>query len=452
MEAPVPGGATGAARVLARRATRLALIAAYGAVLLAPVLLTAGVVKPGAHGRVVVFADALGFAAMSLLALQVFSSGRWAATTRHFGLRAVLSLHRQAGAAVLVLVVAHVVLLLADDPTRLALLDVPTAPGRARAGVIALVGLLGLAYTSIRRARLGLSYQRWRALHLALTAAVIAGAFIHVMWVDSYTSLPVVRESILALVLVAAGALFWSRVAQPYNNAARRYRVLAVHPERGGAVTLQLEADGHRGVRFAPGQYARLRPAAAPYSLDDHPFTISSGAGRPDRPAFTVKALGDFSASLAHLRTGAEILVDGPHGEGFHDRRRRRGRLLIAAGIGITPAISVLRTAAERADQRPLVLVYGSRSWEDVTFREELTALERRLPNLRVVHVLSRPHPGWRGERGRVGAPLLAHVAPRDVAAWSALVCGPPAMVAEVQLDLLRSGMPLAAVQAEGFD
>jgi predicted ferric reductase len=272
------------------------------------------------------------------------------------------------------------------------------------------------------------------------------------MWVDAYTSLPVIRESVLALVLVAAGALFWSRVAQPYNNAVRRYRVLAVAPERGGAVTLQLEADEHPGVRFAPGQYARLRPAAAPYSLDDHPFTISSGANRPDRPAFTVKALGDFSASLADLRPGAEILVDGPHGEGFHDGRRRRGRLLIAAGIGITPAISVLRTAAERDDQRPLVLVYGSRSWEDVTFREELAALERRLPNLRVIHALSRPHPGWRGERGRVGAQLLADVAPRDIAAWSALVCGPPAMVAEVQLGLLRLGMPLAAVQAEGFD
>jgi predicted ferric reductase len=428
------------------------LLVAYGAVLLAPLLLTVGVVKPGAHGRVVVFADALGFAAVSLLALQVFSSGRWAATTRHFGLRAVLSLHRQAGTAVLVLVVAHVVILCADEPTRLWLLDVATAPGRARAGVIALAGLLGLAYTSIRRAQIGLSYQLWRALHLTLTAAVIAGAFVHVMWVDAYTSLPIVRETVLALVLVAAGALFWSRIAQPYTGASRRYRVLGVHPERGGAVTLQLQADGHRGVRFAPGQYARLRPAAAPYSLDDHPFTISSGADHPDRPAFTVKALGDFSGSLADLQGGAEILVDGPHGEGFHDRRRARGRLLIAAGIGITPAISVLRTAAERADPRPSVLLYGSRSWDDVTFREELATLELRLPDLRVIHVLSRPHLGWQGERGRVGAELLARLAPHDVAAWNALVCGPPAMVTEVQLGLMRLGLPRAAVQAEGFD
>jgi hypothetical protein len=73
----------------------------------------------GADGRLVVFADALGFAALSLLVLQMVVSGRWPATTRSFGLGSVLSVHRQAGVAVLVLVVAHVVVLLVDDPARL---------------------------------------------------------------------------------------------------------------------------------------------------------------------------------------------------------------------------------------------------------------------------------------------------------------------------------------------
>jgi predicted ferric reductase len=437
---------------LVHRSTRLLLAATYGTVLLAPLLLAAGVAKPGARGWPVVFSDALGFGAMALLALQVFSSGRFALTTRHFGLRRILSLHRQAGVAVLVLVVVHVAILLADDPRRLALLDVPTAPGRARAGVAALLGLLALAYTSIRRRRLGLGYEAWRAAHLVLTGVVIAGAFVHVMWVDAYTSVRVVRESVLALVLVAAVALFWARVAQPYVNAARSYRVVGVHPERGGAVTLQLAADGHSGLRFAPGQYARLRPAAAPYSLDDHPFTLSSSADRPDHPAFTIKALGDFSATLPGIAVGTEVLVDGPHGEAFHATPGGGGRLLIAAGIGITPAISVLRTAAERGDRRPFLLLYGSRGWADVTFREELATLGRRLPGLRVVYVLSRPEPGWRGERGRVDAALLRRVAPADVAGWSALVCGPPAMVGDVERTLVALGMPARAVQAEGFD
>jgi NAD(P)H-flavin reductase len=146
------------------------------------------------------------------------------------------------------------------------------------------------------------------------------------------------------------------------------------------------------------------------------------------------------------------VLVDGPHGEGVHDTRGVRGRLLVAAGIGITPALSVIRTAAERGERRPLLLLYGSRRWADVTFREELEGLERRLPNLRVVHVLSRPEPGWRGEQGRLGAAILRRHVPRDVAGWSALVCGPPAMTAEAAATLQRLGVPPAAIQAEGFE
>lgn len=143
--------------------------------------------------------------------------------------------------------------------------------------------------------------------------------------------------------------------------------------------------------------------------------------------------------------------MDGPHGEAAHDGRHVRGRLLLAAGIGITPAVSVLRTAADQGERRPLLLLYGSRRWADVTFREELDDLLLRLPSLRVVHVLSRPEDGWAGERGRIGEPLLRRHAPLGVAAWSALVCGPPAMVDEASWALRRLGLPPAAVQAEGF-
>ena len=167
---------------------RLLLIAGYVAVLLVPLALIHAVVKPGAQGGLVVFADALGFAALSLVVLQVCASGRWAWTTRAFGLRSVLSLHRQAGVAVLVLVVVHVAALVVADPARVQLLDLHTAPPRARAGALGLLGLIALAVTSRWRQRLRLGYERWRVVHLTVTAVVIAAAFAHVVWVDAYTS------------------------------------------------------------------------------------------------------------------------------------------------------------------------------------------------------------------------------------------------------------------------
>ena len=434
-----------------RPAERMLWLGGYVMVALAPLALVAVAVKPGAQGAAVVFAAGLGFAGLSLLVLQALASGRLGSITASFGLRSVLSLHRQAGMAALVLVIGHVVALMASDPARLALLDPRDAPLRARAGMAAVLAMLALAGTSVWRGRMRLSYERWRAVHAVCAAIVIAGSFVHVVGVGAYLSLPAIRWTVLVLVLVGIVAIFCVRVFRPYSMTLRPFRVRRVRRERGGAVTVELEAERHGGVRFRPGQFAWLKLAGRPYGMDEHPFSLSSSADRPQSLAFTVKAVGDFTRELAHLPAGTELLVDGPHGEGVCDDGSVRGRLLLAAGIGITPAISVLRTASERGDGRPIVLVYGNRRWEEVTFREELEDLERLLPSLRVVHVLSRPEAGWQGERGRVDEPLLRRYAPHDPSGWSALVCGPPGMVADASGALRRIGLPASAIQAEGF-
>ena len=124
--------------------------------------------------------------------------------------------------------------------------------------------------------------------------------------------------------------------------------------------------------------------------------------------------------------------------------------MFVAGGIGITPVISVLRTFADAGDRRPLTLVYASRTWDDATFREELDELSCAL-DLQVVHVLSRAHDGWAGERGRVDAELLARVLPAGSRERTFLVCGPPAMTDAAVEAIERLGVPPARVHAERF-
>jgi predicted ferric reductase len=226
--------------------------------------------------------------------------------------------------------------------------------------------------------------------------------------------------------------------------------VAEVRPERGETATLALRAaDGHDGVRFAPGQFAWIKLADAPYALSENPFSFSSSALRPEAPELTIRAAGDFTTAVRDLQPGTAVLLDGPHGS-FHPADPDTPYLLVAGGIGITPIMSILRTLADQGDRRPLYLVYANRTWDGVTFREELEYLRDRL-DLEIVHVLSQPHAVWTGERGRVSGDLLARVLPVQAREASVFVCGPPAMVDAALAALDAFGVDSRRVHAERF-
>jgi NAD(P)H-flavin reductase len=81
--------------------------------------------------------------------------------------------------------------------------------------------------------------------------------------------------------------------------------------------------------------------------------------------------------------------------------------------------------AADAGDRRRFLLLYGSLRWDEVTFREELERLRWRL-ELRVVHVLTEPPPGWQGETGFIDAALLERHLPPNLGGADVFVCGPP--------------------------
>ena len=82
------------------------------------------------------------------------------------------------------------------------------------------------------------------------------------------------------------------------------------------------------------------------------------------------------------------------------------GLLLLGAVVFLAPNPDLGAQGKDKGDKRPLVRLYGSKSWEEITFREELEALQARL-NLTVVHVLESPPEDWKGERGFITAELF---------------------------------------------
>lgn len=120
-------------------------------------------------------------------------------------------------------------------------------------------------------------------------------------------------------------------------------------------------------------------------------------------------------------------------------------------GIGITPAISMLRTCRDRGERLPLLLIYANDSWDEVAHREELQSLEAAL-NLKVVHVLNNPPDGWQGETGLIDEEVLARHLPEDGRDYHYFVCGPPPMMTATEKYLAARGIPIWNRSVERFD
>ena len=167
----------------------------------------------------------------------------------------------------------------------------------------------------------------------------------------------------------------------------RPYRVLEVRQERGDTTTLVMHAHGHPDFRFRPGQFGWLTVWGSPFKITGHPFSFSSSAEVKDgRVEMSIRNLGDFTERDPRSTRGPTSLSRRPVRR-VHHRQPADMHVLIAGGVGITPMVSMIRTLADRGDKRPVILLYGSKDWESITFREELEALKQRL-NLTVVHVL----------------------------------------------------------------
>ncbi|MDQ8044258.1 MAG: ferredoxin reductase family protein [Solirubrobacteraceae bacterium] len=402
------------------------------------------------RGFVAELGSSLGIVALGILALELVLTARLRILAS-LGADTAVRLHRRLANVLLSLVTAHVLIAVAAQPSRIGLFQVFGQPWRAQAAIGSVVALLLIGVTSTWRRRLRLTYSRWRLLHLLLAVLAMVLAAVHTIGWDRYLMTGVGVGALAGLTVSALLASGTLRIRRPMALRRLPYVIDEVVAERGSTTTLVLRAEGHSGQLFSPGQFAWLKLDDTRFGLAEHPFSYSSSAESPDRPSFTVRAYEGFSAAAAALLPGTRVLIDGPHGA-FRFARRGSGIALFATGIGITPSMSILRTAADRRDGRRFLLFYGSREEEGITFREELDRLAG-LIDLTVVHTLSTVPPDsvWTGERGRITADLLERHLPQDLRDWQFFVCGSGPAVDAVIDATTAVGIPHEHVHAERF-
>jgi predicted ferric reductase len=279
-------------------------------------------------------------------------------------------------------------------------------------------------------------------------------AMIHIVLAGHYINTAVKQFLWIGYGVFWVSLLAYIRILKPIMLLRKPYQVEKVRAELGNAWTLVVAPVGHAGMRFLPGQFAWLTAWNSPFADQEHPFSISSSATEPEKLAFTIKALGDFTSRIKDLQLGETLYLDGPFGAFSIDRHpHAKGYIFIAGGIGITPIMGMMQTMRARGDMRPLVLVYANQSWEEITFREQVKALQELL-NLKIVHVLVDPPDGWQGESGFVTRDILEKHLPeeRQPNYYETFICGPPPMMDVVERILLDIGFSVGDFHSERFD
>jgi len=394
------------------------------------------------------FGAAMGFLGLTMFALQFVFSGRFEKIAATFGMDNVHHFHRKMGIIAFVFVLMHPITLILANPEFLSYFDPRINAARSVALSFATVSLILITVTSLWRLSFGLNYEKWRLVHGVLALALVFIGTVHAIQVGHYIN-TLWKQILLALLM--GGSLYLvihTRIVRPWKNRKKPYKVINIQKERDDSWTLELKAQNHSRMSFETGQFAWLTINESPFSLQQHPFTIASSEMN-ESLLFTAKSVGDFTASWKDIEVGTHVFLEGPFGS--FTLKENRNLFLIMGGIGVTPAMSMLRTLRDKKDKRKITLVYANESWENITFREELEELKTQL-NLKLIHTLNKPEDGWKGETGIVDYKLLKKHLPEHPNKFMYYICGPEPMMDEAEIALRDLGIDWRHIYSERFN
>lgn len=223
------------------------------------------------------------------------------------------------------------------------------------------------------------------------------------------------------------------------------------------AVGFEVPEDLRDAFAFRPGQYLTLateiegREARRSYSICSAPGEAMLRVG--------VKKVADgrFSTFVNEaLSVGDVIRVMPPQGRFTSLAGERHDYILIAAGSGITPMLSIARTVLGHEPDSTVTLIYGNRTTDTIMFREELEDLkDRHMRRFAVVHLLSREAQDVDLLNGRIDGARIAELAARGLidpsSADGVFLCGPGEMIDDVAGALRRLGVQEDRIRFERF-
>ncbi|MEF2071880.1 hybrid-cluster NAD(P)-dependent oxidoreductase [Consotaella aegiceratis] len=228
----------------------------------------------------------------------------------------------------------------------------------------------------------------------------------------------------------------------------------AVREETHDVKTFVFAPRFKRQFEFVSGQFLTFE-----FEIDGETihrcYTISSPPTRPDTVSITVKrVVGGPVSNWLHdqFKPGMMLKATTPMGVFTWAGMQAPKYLFLSGGSGITPLMSMTRSAYDLALIADIAFVHAARTPADIIFRDELDFMARRNRSIRpsfVVEADALGHP-WSGHRGRLSLPMLETICP-DWREREIFVCGPRPFMAAIRGFLTEAGFEMGRYHQESF-
>lgn len=237
-------------------------------------------------------------------------------------------------------------------------------------------------------------------------------------------------------------------------------KISKIIKETEDAISIHFKQPFFNKIKYKPGQFLTLL-VTIEGNVERRCYSLNSAPAVDDFVSITIKRIKDGKVSnylYDNIREGDKLKVLRPMGNFTVDLHKNKQRhiVLLGAGSGITPLISILKSVLSKEPNSIVSLIYGNRDKESIIFNQELASYQEKYhERMHLLHILE--HPGdfeacykGRVERSQVKS-LLEKLPQMHPDQTEYYICGPSGMMTEAEEGLKALGIDSGCIHIEKF-